>query len=63
MGQVCEKGSERRTDGFAADDLAKDDVLSVKVSRSGTRDEELGAISIWASVGLSGSGSERRVCK
>jgi len=60
---MCVRGgaSERRTEGFAADDLAKDDVLAVKVGRSGTCDEELGAVGIWAGVRLSGSCPERKV--
>lgn len=41
-----------RTDGFAAEDLAKYDVLIVEMWRGGACDEELRTVGIWACVGL-----------
>jgi len=41
-----------RTNGFAADDLAKDDVLSIEVRRGGACDEELRAVGVGASISL-----------
>ena len=41
-----------RTDGFAAEDLAKYDVLIVEMWRGGACDEELRTVCIWACVGL-----------
>ena len=43
---------KRHTNRFAADDLAKYDVLPVEVRRGGTCDEELGAVCVGASISL-----------
>jgi hypothetical protein len=45
-----------RTDGLAANDLAKDDVLSIEMGRGGTGDKELGTVGIGTCIGLGAAG-------
>jgi hypothetical protein len=47
-----EEEERRRTDGFAADDLAEYDVLIIEMGRGSASDEELRAVGVCACVGL-----------
>jgi hypothetical protein len=49
-------GAGERTDGLAANDLAKDDVLSVEMGSGGTGDKELGTVGIGTCIGLGAAG-------
>lgn len=45
----------KRTDRFSLDDLAKHDVFSVQMGCLFDGDEELGAVGVFACVGLCGA--------